>query len=309
MILSFKMKIRFQILLALLILLIPCKKSYSQEVVRLWEGQTKPFYKENDLKEYEKENWGARCVFNVTDPTISVYRAKGDNSGISVIILPGGGYTAEAIDHEGEKLAAILSGQGITAAVLKYRLPNPKSSDQPNMVPLSDARRALKLIRQLADKYGLDKNKVGVIGFSAGSHLATVTSLWKSKDKEENPDFSGLIYGVTNLNAENLKWLEDDLYFRNLTEEELSRNRLLDLVTPDSPPAFMVHAIDDNVCNVSETTLYANKLIENHVEAEVHLFQKGGHGFGIGRKEDGTDQWVPLFVNWLKRITKTNEND
>ena len=85
-----------------------------------------------------------------------------------------------------------------------------------------------------------------------------------------------------------------------MTEEELAQNTLLDLVTKDTPPAFLVHAYDDDVCPVAETTLYAQKLFDHNVPNEVHLFPKGGHGFGMGKKEDGTDQWVPLFINWLR---------
>ena len=188
-----------------------------QEVYNLWEGKEKPYYKENDLVEYEKESWGALCVFDVTEPTITVYKAVGENSGKAVIIFPGGGYTVEAIYHEGYDLAKSIANQGITGIVLKYRLPNPVSSGQPHMVPMTDARRALKLVREMADKYGIDKDQVGVIGFSAGSHLATIVSLWKSEDNEEHPNFSGLIYGVTTLNEVNKLWLEESLYYRKMT--------------------------------------------------------------------------------------------
>jgi len=185
---------------------------------------------------------------------------------------------------------------------LKYRLPNPETSDQPDLVPLTDTRRALKLLREMAEKYGINKENVGLMGFSAGSHLATVAGLWKSDVTEENPDYTALIYGVTNLTPSNLKWLEESLYFRNLTNEEIDQNKLLELVSEDSPPAFLVHAYDDDVCNVEETTLYAQKLFDYNVVVEVHLFAKGGHGFGLGQKENGTDQWIDLFVNWLKTM-------
>lgn len=284
----------------LFLFLLNIQESAAQDVYKLWEGQEKPFYKENNLKEYEKESWGAMCVFNVTEPTLTVYKTKGLNTGYSVIIIPGGGYNVEAIYHEGHDIAKVLAKQGITAAVLKYRLPNPESSDHPHLVPLTDTRRALKLLRENAEKYGINNKKVGVMGFSAGSHLATVTSLWKSNNKEENPNFSVLIYGVTNLTDENLKWLEESLYYRKLTQEEITQNKLLNLVSKDTPPAFLVHAYDDETCNVEETTLYAQKLFEHNVLVEMHLFPKGGHGFGMGRKEDGTDQWLQLFVNWLK---------
>ena len=272
----------------------------AQDVYKLWEGQDKPFYKENNLKEFEKESWGTMCVFNVTEPTLSVYKAKGKNMGIGVIIIPGGAYAAEGIYLEGHDLARVLVDQGITAAVLKYRLPDPESSDQPGQVPLSDARRALKLFRQLAEKYGIHPHKVGLIGFSAGSHLAAVTSLWKSNDPQENPDFSGYIYGMTSLTKINIERLETNLFHRKMTSDELVQYKLLDWVTKESPPAFLVHAYDDDLVNIEESTLFAQKLNECKVPVEMHLFSKGGHGFGIGRIKDGTDQWVQLFVNWLK---------
>ena len=288
----------------LLSLFLLCGKgTEAQEVYPLWEGREKPFYKENDLKEYQEEFWETLCLFNITDPTLTVYRAKGPNSGKAVIIIPGGGYELVAIHHEGYDVAEVLASQGITAAVLKYRIPNPESSDQPERVPLTDARRALELLREMADTYHFDPGKVGVLGFSAGSHLATVASLWKSDKHEENPNFSALIYGVTHLSDTNLKWLEERLYFRKLTDYEISQNRLLDLVSKNTPPAFLVHAYDDDVCLVEETTLYAQRLKEHDIPVETHLFSKGGHGFGLGRKEDGTDQWINLFVNWLKSDT------
>jgi acetyl esterase/lipase len=293
------MKIVFQFPLLILSVLFHATAA-AQDVYKLWDGQSKPYYKENNLKEYEKETWGTMCVYNVTEPSLTVYQAKGNNTGSGVIIIPGGGYSAVAIHHEGHDLAKVLADQGITAAVLKYRLPNPETSDRPNLVPLADTRRALKLLRNLSEKYGIHKKKIGVIGFSAGSHLAAVASLWPSSDEEENPDFSGLIYGVTNLSQENLQWLEESLYFRKLSSAEIAQNRLLDLVTNKTPPAFLVHAYDDTVCKVEETTLYSQKLFANNVTVEMHLFAKGGHGFGLGRKEDGTDQWVQLFINWIR---------
>ncbi len=280
--------------------LILVSNSHAQDVYNLWEGESKPYYKENNLKEYEKESWNVICAFNVTEPTLTIYKAEGKNTGKAVIILPGGGYSVVAIYHEGHDLANMLTKKGITVAVLKYRLPNPESSNQPEQVPLADTRKALKMLRNMAGKYGISKSQVGLMGFSAGSHLATVASLWKSKDKEENPDFSALIYGVTNLSDINQKWLEESLYYRKLTKTEIAQNRLLTLVSKETPPAFLVHAYDDSVCKVEESTLYAQKLFEYNVPVEMHLFPKGGHGFGKGRKEDGTDQWLQLFINWLK---------
>ena len=273
----------------------------AQETLKLWENQSKPYYKENTLVEMEEKPWGTLCVTKVTEPTLTVHPARGLNTGVGVIIIPGGNYSMVAIQHEGSDVANLLAEHGITAAVLKYRLPDPRSSNQPELVPLADARRALKLLRRKAAQYGLNTNKVGVLGFSAGSHLATVVSLWNSDDPEENPNFSGLIYGVTNDSEENVKWLEESLYFRKLTSSERASHRLLDLVDGTTPPAFLVHAVDDDICKVEESTLYAQRMVDHKAPVELHLFPKGGHGFGVGRKADGTDQWPLLFATWLQR--------
>ncbi|MBN1319179.1 MAG: alpha/beta hydrolase [Anaerolineales bacterium] len=272
-----------------------------KDVYELWDGQEKPYYKDNDLNEYEKEHPdGIRCVYNITEPTLTIFPAAGENSNKAVVIIPGGGYELVALYHEGYDTARALAEQGITAAVLKYRLPNPASSDQPHLVPLTDARRALELLREKAEWYGFRKDKVGVLGFSAGSHVATVAALWKSGNEAENPNFAALIYGVTNFYGFGMAWIERVLYFRELTDEETAQNTLLDQVTGDTPPTFLVHAYDDPICKVQESTLYAEKLHEHNVPVEMHLFPRGGHGFGMGRKEDGTDQWVQLFINWVK---------
>ena len=213
-------------------------------------------------------------------------------------------------DHLGVSLQAIawiigifFSFPIIIYAVLKYRIPNPKSSNEPHLVPLSDARKALKMMHQKADVYGIHTNEIGVVGFSAGSHLATVLALWKSDEQMENPDFTGLIYGVTDLNEGNKGWLESNLYHRKMTEEEVIQNTLLNLINKDTPQAFLAHAVDDDSCRLEETTLYAQKLLAQGVLVETHIFPKGGHGFGVGAASDGTDQWVGLFVNWLKHST------
>ena len=141
------MKPTAQIVVSLLIVFI-CGESKAQDVYKLWEGLETPYYKENDLKEYEKvSSFNVVCAYDVTEPTLAVYKAEGENSGKAVILLPGGGYSMVAIYHEGHDLAKVLAKQGITTAVLKYRLPKTESSDQPHLVPLTDTRRALKLMR------------------------------------------------------------------------------------------------------------------------------------------------------------------
>ncbi len=276
--------------------------STAQEVIELWDGQSKPYDKTNSVVEYEDSCWQVTCVYGVTDPSLTVYRATGKNSGKAIIILPGGGYETEAIYHEDHDVAMVLSRAGITAAVLKYRLPNPETSDSPERVPLADVQRAIQLLRNRSETYNIHANKAGLMGFSAGSHLATVAGLWDAEEPQQRPDFSALIYGVSRLTAENRKWLEESLYHRKLTEAEIQQNTLLEQVSARTPPAFLVHALDDTTCHYTESTLYAEALSRQGVRVEMHLFSNGGHGFGLGRDSDGTSQWIGLAANWIKRL-------
>jgi acetyl esterase/lipase len=139
------------------------------------------------------------------------------------------------------------------------------------------------------------------MGFSAGGHLATAVSVFASEDEDENPAFSGLIYPVTTLGDENLKWLEDSLFHRRMSVEEQSQYSLVDHVNATTPPAFLVHAYDDDVVPILESQVYAEALVAAGREVEVHFFAMGGHGFGPGRPEDGTDQWLGLLADWIKR--------
>jgi acetyl esterase/lipase len=245
------------------------------------------------------------CAYQVVNPTLTLYRPDGPGNGSLVLILPGGGYEAEAVYHEGYEIAQALAKRGVTAAVLKYRLPNPETAVKPEQVPLSDVRQALHLLRTQAEQLQIEATRFGVMGFSAGSHLATVASLNHSEERTQNPDFSILVYGVTRMIPENREWLEQTLYHRKMTAAEIAEQTLLERVDRNTPPAFLVHSLDDDVCHYSESTLYAEALTRNGVEAEMHLFAKGGHGFGPGREEDGTAQWIVLAVNWLDRMALT----
>ena len=131
-----------------LFILFACQSLTAQEVINLWTGQA-PYSKPNSLKETIIESWGVQCAKNVTNPTLSVYRAQGKNSGRAMIILPGGGYELESIVAEGQLIAEYLSIEGIVAAVLKYRLPLKESSEKPHLLPITDARRAVSLLRSM----------------------------------------------------------------------------------------------------------------------------------------------------------------
>lgn len=272
----------------------------AQEVMPLWTGSP-PYSKPNALKETVIQSWGVPCVKNVTNPRLSVYRAQGDLSGHAMIILPGGGYAVESFVAEGQRIAEYLSSKGIVAAVLRYRLPVREVSDQPHLLPVADARRAIVLMKSRAGEYGFDASRVGIMGFSAGGHLAASVSVWTAEEPNENPDFSALIYPVTTLSAANRKWLEESLFHRQMTDEEMQRYDLVGNVTESTPCAFLLHAYDDDVVPVEESLLYARALADAGQHVEIHLFARGGHGFGTGRDADGTSQWLDLLANWIKR--------
>ena len=286
-------------ILTLLLTLVTCV-SGAEEIIDLWQGPA-PYSKPNSLEEYVKESWGVPCVFNVTQPTLTIHPAQGENSGRAMIVMPGGGYEVESFVAEGREIAEYLASKGITAAVLKYRLPLTESSDQPHLVPITDARRAISLMKSMAGEYGFEPAKVGIMGFSAGGHLTTAVSVLRSDEPNENPDYSAPIYPVTTLGAENQKWLEETLFHRPMTAEEMRQYSLVDHVNATTPPAFLVHAYDDDVVPIAESQLYAEALVASGVEVEVHFFAKGGHGFGPGRAEDGTAQWLALLADWIKR--------
>jgi len=278
--------------------------SEARQVLPLWDEGDPPYAKPHTIEEYQDDAcWGdVSCVHQVVTPTLTLYLPDTDANGTVVVILPGGGYEVEAVYHEGYEIAELLAGQGTVAAVLKYRLPNPETSTEPWRVPEVDVRQALKLLRTRQSELGFHATKFGVMGFSAGGHLAASVSVHRSHEVIENPDFSILAYSVSIMNAPNREWLEQTLYHRPMTDDEVAYQTLLEHVDTTTPPAFLVHAFDDDVVPYNESTLYAEALQQNGVAAEIHLYAHGGHGFGPGRDEDGTSQWVKLAADWLNRL-------
>lgn len=284
-------------------LVIVSHPAMAQQEIPLWGNEAMPYSKDHSVQEYVDSCWGGvRCAHKVVSPTLTIYTPAGKSNGKAVLVLPGGGYNVVAIFHEGSEIAASLASHGTTAAVLKYRLPNPETSTHPELVPLSDVHQAMRVLRTRQAELEFQADRIGVMGFSAGGHLATVASLHRTEETGLRPDFSMLIYGVTRLTTDNQEWLEKSLYHREMTGAEIKQETLLERVDEHSPPAFLVHSMDDDTCHFSETTLYADALTRNGVDVEMHLFPQGGHGFGPGREEDGTDQWLNLAANWLERL-------
>ena len=274
----------------------------AQHELELWPDQAPPHSKPVENSEYVDDCWGGvRCAHRVTVPTLTLYPAE-EPSQAWVLIMPGGGYDVVAIYHEGSEIAQAFVERGISAAVLKYRVPDIRTATKPEKAPFADFRRAMELLRAEQEKVGVDDGKIGAVGFSASGHLAVYSMVHPDPNPSLNADFAVLIYGTSKLNPTNRDWLEKNLYYRSLSDDEERNEILLDWVTDDTPPAFIAHAVDDDVSHYTESTLYADALRNNGVDAELHLFAHGGHGFGPGRDSDGTSQWPDLAANWIKRL-------
>lgn len=241
----------------------------------------------------------------VSLPTLTIYSPTNPN-GTSVLIFPGGGYQHLSMYKEGDKIARWLNSLQITAIVVKYRLPDDKIMSDKSIAPLQDAQEAIRIIRKNAGIWNLDKNKIGVIGFSAGGHLAaTLSTHYNEKtyisnnDTSARPDFSLLIYPVISMKNEiTHKGSQTSLLGLNPSDKRIEKFSNELQVTAETPPTFLVHATDDKSVPVENSINYYLALKKNNVSAEMHLYEKGGHGFGLGKEND--ELWSQDCVKWLK---------
>ena len=235
---------------------------------------------------------------------IAYYPAK--PNGTSVIICPGGGYSILSISHEGYKIAQKLNELGVTAFVLKYRLPSDMVMDNKSIGPLQDAQQAVKMVRENAASFKVNPTKIGVMGFSAGGHLASTlgthfsNSLIKNKNNMSlRPDFMILIYPVISFGEFAHKGSKNNLIGLNPIDEQvkLYSNELQ--VSAETPPTFLVHANDDKSVPSENSLDFAKKLKQAGVKCELHLYPAGGHGFGLDNKTT-KDKWVERLKNWME---------
>ncbi len=249
---------------------------------------------------------GIDIVSNISIPTLSIFLpTKEKANGTAVIICPGGGYWINALSHEGTDVAKRFADLGITAFVVKYRIPNPLTMVNPEIGPLQDAQQAILTVRKRATEWNVNPNKVGIMGFSAGGHLASTagthfTTNTLTIEGNLRPDFMILIYPVISF-KENVGHMgsRDQLIGKNPSKEkiDLYSNELQ--VNTKTPPAFLVHASDDDAVKSENSILFYQALIKNKVPAELHIYQGGGHGFGMNNKTT-KDDWFDRCVNWLK---------
>ena len=250
-------------------------------------------------------------VAKVSVPSLTMYKPAQQN-GMSVIICPGGSYTILAWNKEGTKIAEEFNKWGITAFVLRYRLPDDTTMVDKSVAPLQDAQQAIRLARTNAAEWGIDKNKIGIMGFSAGGHLAsTAATHFTFKADKTNadttsvrPDFAILIYPVISFDTTfGHRGSRNKLVGENPSPDKVFffSNELQ--VTASTPPTFLIHTADDKTVPVENSIRFYQACIKNKVPVEMHLYPKGGHGFGMNNTTT-PDSWMERLKNWLQGLDR-----
>ena len=279
------------------------------ETIPLWAGQPPGAWQAAgaEVREENPHMGGIVTLKNVGDPALAYFRPAGTARDQAVIICPGGAYHLLAWDLEGTEVAAWLSGQGVHAFVLKYRLPRPGDAER-HKAALEDAQRAVSLVRHGAAARGIAADRIGIMGFSAGGHLAALTADrgaergYAAGDAIDavpcRPDFAALVYPaylLADQNAPGGAGVKDP-------EGGATGVSSLFRVAAGSPPVFMVHAIDDPV-PVANCTAYLLAMKSRGNAAELHVYPDGGHGYGL-RSTLSVRTWPERFSEWLGRVPR-----
>jgi acetyl esterase/lipase len=251
----------------------------------------------------DKNSW----ISKVSIPTITPYLPeKGAANGAAIIVFPGGGYGGLANKHEGTDIAKAFNSIGVTAFLVKYRLPTDEIMVDKTIGPLQDAQRAIQIVRQGASIWGVDPNRIGIIGFSAGGHLASTAGTHFDKvviDNKDNisvrPDFMMLIYPVITFGPKAHTGSRDNLIGKNPSQVLLDLYSNEKQVTPNTPPTFLIHAQDDTTVPVENSLMMYEALTNAKVKVEMHLFQNGGHGFGMPNPTT-KEKWFDWAAAWME---------
>jgi acetyl esterase/lipase len=300
---------------SLLLFIVVYQTLFSQNmVVPLWDGDP-PNYRESG----EAAIWDTSDIVRVSlvqKPDIAVFLPSRKNAtGEAVVICPGGGYHILAYDWEGSDIARWLNSKGVAAFVLKYRLPGARSNIVPHKSPLLDAQRAMRLVRHDASSWNIDPGKIGIMGFSAGGHLASTLSTHHdpgdpdSPDPVERescrPDFSILVYPVISFTGPFMHSGSRAALLGQDPDEELVRYYSNELqVREDTPPAILIHADDDTGVPSENSLAYYEALRKAGVPAEMHIYPYGGHGFSLAIGRGYLSTWPDRVIQWMSYLNQ-----
>lgn len=287
--------------------------SAQDTIMPLWpEGRIPNRVASDEKEEHVSED--ILRISKVQEPTIEVYLpAKKNATGKAMLIFPGGGYGILAYDWEGTDIAKFLNGKGIAGIVVKYRLPSDKSQTEKWNVPLIDAQRALRLVRSKAVDFNIASDKIGIIGFSAGGHLATTLGthfnekVYKAIDQADaesaRPDFMTLVYPVITFTKDTKHaGSQKNLLGENPDQELIDRFSNELQVTSETPPTLLVHATDDGGVPVENSLQFFQALKDKNVSATMHVYPEGGHGFSLARQDPHLRGWTERLFEWMERL-------
>ena len=294
-----------RIILFLMSLTVVSVLTSAQELIRLYTG-TIPGSAGSAIKELPGTKPTPGMISLVTDPELELYLPdKEKATGAAVIICPGGSYKVLTYQAEGIRTAQEFMRKGIAAFVLKYRLPDDAIMNDKKTGPLQDAQQAVKVVRENAGKWGIDINRVGIMGFSAGGHLASTVATHFEKSLIDNPgkinlrpDFLIIVYPVISM-QDNLTHPDSrtNLLGASPSKEviDLFSNEMQ--VTENTPPTYLIHAADDKLVDVDNSISFFEALRHHDVPVEMHIYPKGGHGFVLRQKPE---EWMLPLFSWMR---------
>ncbi len=279
----------------------------NEKEVNLWKKVPNSIENKDYVPSFRKDSKGnINGLRQVTEPSLKVFLANNNNTAnAAVIICPGGGYGILSHIKEGDKVAEWLNSIGVSAFVLKYRLPSDAIMENKTIGPLQDAQEAIRTVRRNAKNWNIDPEKIGIIGFSAGGHLASTASthynddVYDADQTSARPDFSMLIYPVISMeDGITHNGSKENLLGKNPSEALIEKYSNEKQVDKNTPPTILIHSTDDHAVPVENSINYYLALKENEVPAEMHIYENGGHGYGLGRF--GTHlNWPEACEKWL----------
>ncbi len=282
----------------------------AQTVIPLYTGSIPNSRPVPDEENFHYEKDSVLIVSKVSRPSLTLFLPpKEKATGVAVIVCPGGGYINLAMGYEGTDVAKRFNKSGIAAFVLKYRMPDDATMLNKEIGPLQDAQQALLLLRSRAEEWGIDPKRIGIMGFSAGGHLASTAGTHFIKNFISNPrqislrpDFMVLIYPVISFQDSLVHTgSEHNLLGMNPSNEKKMEYSNEMQVTPQTPPAFLVHARDDDAVPYSNSIVFEEALKKYHIPAELILYENGGHGFGM-TNHTSDRQWMDLCIRWINHL-------
>ena len=282
---------------SLLLILFSTNLTFAQKKIPLYDSALEC---DIDKKDSIVEKDGSTYIYEIKTPEMWYYPSenKEDNKP-AIIVIPGGGYTFLSITNEGISIAKWLNGLGIDAFMLKHRLPNNYSSPCKQRVATEDALKAVELIRENSSKWKIDSKNIGVIGFSAGGHLASTIST-KGELNVNKPNFAVLVYPVITMNINSKTWTFSNLFGENPSPDIINKYSNDLNVNSQTPPTILIHSNNDKGTPPENSLSYYSALRKNNIPAALHIWEDGGHGYGLGKGRGSIESWPKIVEEWMK---------